>query len=96
MSDLRERVRSAAVAGWWTILIMMLWMTTGWLLWVFVLLPCKPDWILFLWGGEEFLNWQRVYDTFFHFMVTWKLIMFVMMTVTIWLSLWARKLKKLG
>ena len=91
-----QRVRSAAVTGWWTILINMIWMTAAWLLWILLILPCKPSWVIDLWGGSEFLDWQKIYDVFFTFMAVWKLILFVFLMVTIWLSLWARKLKKLG
>ena len=95
MSDqLATRVRSAATAGWWTILIAMIWMTAGWLLWVFWLLPCQPSWVITLWGGQEFLNWQDVYNVFFAFMAAWKLMLFALVLATIWLSLWARKLKR--
>jgi hypothetical protein len=43
-----DRVRSAAVAGWWTILIGSLFLVLQWLA-SQMLLSTKPRWLLTLW-----------------------------------------------
>ena len=54
MSDqLAKRVRLAAAAGWWTILIAAIWLTLGWLS-TLCLLRNKPDWVLWAWGAKSF------------------------------------------
>ena len=88
-----QRVRTAAVAGWWTTLIAVIWLTVTWLLWL-PILSVKPAWILTLWGGG--MSWQEVQGIVIRFFAVFKLLLFVFMMVTIWLTIWGRKLKKLA
>lgn len=90
---LANRVRSAAIAGWWTILIVAVWMTVGWFA-VLAMLHCQPAWLLVLWGGG--LDWTDVREIMFGFFVVVKLMMFAVLTVVIWLTLWSRQLKRAG
>lgn len=93
-SEMAKRVRAAAVAGWWTILIAVIYMTAAWLGFL-TLLHCKPDWMLWMWGGGD-LNWDQVHNIVIYFFSVFKLIMFTAVLVLLWLTLWARKLKRLG
>ncbi len=88
-----QRVRAAASAGWWTILIAVIWMTLAWLAYL-VLQHSRPDWLLVLWGGGT--TWDQVHWLMLIFTAVFKLILFTMLMVTIWLTIWGRKLKKLG
>jgi len=94
MNDtLAQRVRSAAIAGWWTLLIGAIWLTVGWAA-ILILLGAEPAWLLRLWGGHT--NWQQVNDLILWMYAAFKLILFVAVLVTIWLSFWARRLRRLG
>jgi hypothetical protein len=95
MSDSAEfarRVGSAAVAGWWTILIAALWLTAVWLAWL-GLLAAEPGWVLKLWGGHD-LTWADAQRMVLWFMAVFKIILWVALMVMIWLSLWSRRLKR--
>ena len=93
--SLAKRVGSAAAAGWWTILIAAIWLTASWLLWLW-LLHAQPGWVLTLWGGGELgLGWQQVQGITLTFMAVAKLILMTVLLVTLWLTLWARRLKRI-
>jgi len=93
MADLfYNRVRTAAVAGWWTVLIAVLWLTVGWLAWMW-LLKAQPDWLLALWGGGD-LTWPDVHRIVLWFMGAAKMVLLGWLLATIGLSIWARKLKQ--
>ena len=91
MDAFGKRVRSAAVAGWWTVLIGAIWMTAGWF-WMRWLLQAKPGWVLTVWGN--IITWEDAQDFTVWFFMTFKIILFVMVLSTIWLTIWAKKLKK--
>ena len=87
-----QRVQTAAHAGWCTIIIAAVWLTFAWL--AFLGIQCyRPGWILALWGG---VTWDQVRWIVMIFMAVAKLILFTLLMVTIWLTIWGRKLKKLG
>lgn len=54
-AEFAKRVRSAAVAGWWTILIGSLFLALQWLA-SQTLLSTKPQWLLTLWGPD--IPWE--------------------------------------
>jgi hypothetical protein len=91
MDAFGKRVRAAAVAGWWTVIIGMIWMTAGWF-WMRWVLQAKPEWVLTVWGN--IITWEDAQDFSVWFFSIFKLILFVMILLTIWLTIWARKLKK--
>ncbi len=86
----RERVRSAAIAGWWTILIGSLFLTLQWLASQF-LLSAKPGWLLTFWGPG--ITWETVETIWWWIMAIFKMCLWLMALVVVWLSLWARRLK---
>lgn len=86
-AELREIICSAAVAGWWTVLIGAGWLTISWLIWG-VILRTKPGWLQRLWGVD--MDWKEIQSIMITFMAVAKLILFVALLITIWLSLWAR------
>lgn len=91
---LARRVRSAAGAGWWTVLIVAIWMTIAWFVWL-AILNAKPEWLLWLWGGGD-LGWSAVRNIVLWFFVVFKLMLFTVVIVVIWLTLWASRLKRVG
>mgnify|MGYP005660179251 CR=1 FL=1 len=90
--EFTARVKAAAAAGWWTILLAVLWMTVSWL-WFLCLMQVRPDWLLTLWGGGT-VSWETMQEIALWFFGVWKLIMWFAFLVVIWLSLWARRLRK--
>ena len=50
MNDIFEkRVRAAAVAGWWTVLIAVGFITLLWVIYL-VVMSARPAWLLSMWG----------------------------------------------
>ena len=47
--ELAKRVRAAAVAGWWTLLIVVAFVTVQWLAFLWII-STKPAWMAALWG----------------------------------------------
>ena len=86
-----QRVRSAAVAGWWTVVIGAIWMTIAWLFFL-VILSAEPGWMMTLWGDR--MTWKEVHSLVITFMAAFKMILFVCLLVTIWLTVWSRRLKR--
>lgn len=92
MDDLfRKRVRDAAIAGWWTVLIASIFVTLQWLGYLH-LMHARPDWVMKVWGPD--ISWERIQRVYIWGVGTFKLIIWVMIMVSIWLSLWARRLRK--
>ena len=89
-----KRLRSAAAAGWWTVVVGAICLTASWLIWL-ALLHTRPAWLLTLWGGGE-LTWPQVQTLMLWFFGAFKLILFVAVLLAIWLTLWARALKRSG
>ena len=95
MNDAFEkRLCTAVPAAWWTVVIWMVWMTAAWLIWL-VFLNVRPDWLLTLWGGGK-LTWDTVQNLCLWFFAVIKMILFAFLMVTIFLTLWAGRLKKAG
>ncbi|MFW6159035.1 MAG: hypothetical protein ACOC8E_06720 [Planctomycetota bacterium] len=89
------RVRTAAVATWWTVLIGFIWMAVSFGLWRVVLGSCGLlELVQDVWGpGFDTVTMGRVGLVFFGI---FKLILFVWVLAAICLSLWARKLRQQG
>ena len=85
--EFEEVVRSAAVAGWWTVLIGAVWVTVAWLVWRAVI-KSKPAWLMKLWGFD--MSWDEVQKVMFYAMAVMKMILFVGILICIWLSLWVQ------
>jgi hypothetical protein len=86
-----KKVRSAAVAGWWTLLIASCILLIQWLLYL-PIMHRKPVGMLCLWG--EGITWPEISTIWLWAMVIYKLGIAMMIVVVIWLTLWARQLAK--
>ena len=86
-----QRVRSAAVAAWWTILIGGIWVTVSWLV-NLAIISARPKWLLKLWGGE--ITWEQINSLMVIMMGVFKLMLFACVLAAIWLTLWGRRLKR--
>lgn len=85
------RVRSAAVGGWWTLLIAVGIFLIQWLAYLIVV-PAQPGWVLTLWGPGA--DWVHVRSTWFSFLVGFKAFLIIAAFVMLWLTLWSRQLRK--
>jgi hypothetical protein len=91
MSKLFEiQVRAAAIAGWWTLLIGVVFLTLQWILFL-VLTSSKPAWILSLWGGS--FEWETVRSLWLLGTAVLKLCLLLFALIVVWLTLWARQLR---
>jgi hypothetical protein len=93
MNDPFERkVRAAAVAGWWVILIGYGQLLVTWAVYL-VLLSARPGWLLALWGQGE-VSWALVQTVSLWFLGVFKLVIWILFLVVLWLTLWARQLRR--
>jgi hypothetical protein len=87
---LRKKVRAAAVAGWWTVLIAYCILLISWI--AYLLIMRHPAGMLCLWG--EGITWLEIRTIWLWAMVVFKLGVGMMIFVVIWLTLLARQLAK--
>ena len=86
-----RRVRAAAAAAWWTLLVGAALVSVSWLTYLAVL-SARPSWLLSMWGPD--LDWVFVENVWFGGIVIVKVIVWLMALVALWLTLWARQLRK--
>jgi hypothetical protein len=93
MNDLfTKRVRAAAAAGWWTLLIFYCFLTLQWFLYLFIM-STHPSWMLKLMGDE--VTWHTYQTLWIWGMVVFKLSILLMAVVVVWLTIWGRRLLRL-
>lgn len=94
MNDLFEKkLRSAAVAGWWVVLSAYVLLTVVWFVYL-ALLSARPAWLLTMWGSGG-VSWDFLQTVSLWFMGVFKLCIWFLFLVVLWLTLWARQLRKL-
>jgi hypothetical protein len=86
-----KRVRSAAVAGWWTLLIAYCILMIQWFAYLLIM-DKHPAGALCIWG--EGVTWPEIRTIWLWGMVAYKLVAGMMLFVVIWLTFWARQLAK--
>jgi hypothetical protein len=92
MNDAFEKkVRAAAVAGWWVIVIAVGFLTLQWLIYL-TIMSTQPAWLLSMWGPG--VDWPFVQIVWFCALVALKFCVWLMIFAVIWLTLWARQLRK--
>jgi hypothetical protein len=89
-----KKVWAAAVAGWWAVLIAYVLLVLVWLVYLGII-SAKPAWLMTLWGEGE-VSWGLVQTVSLWFMGVFKLCIWLMIVVVLWLTLWARQLHKLN
>jgi len=91
MNDLfRERVRAAAIAGWWTVLIGVGYLTLVWILFL-AMMSARPAWYQALLGPG--VSWEYVQNVAFWAVAIFKICIWLMALVSLWLTLWVRNLR---
>ena len=89
MDDLfTKKVRPAAVAGWWTLLIAYGILLVQWLAYLLIMAR-GPTGILCIWGNG--FTWPEIRTIWLWAMVAYKLGVVMMLFIVIWLTLWARQ-----
>jgi hypothetical protein len=84
-----KKVRSAAIAGWWTLLIAYVVLLIQWFAYLLIMSK-QPAGMLSLWGAG--VSWPEIRAIWLWGMVAYKLGVGMMLFVVIWLTLWARRL----
>ena len=92
MNDVfQQRIRAAAIAGWWTVLIGIAFLTLVWILFL-VLMSARPPWYQSLLGPG--VSWEYVQHVGFWAVAIFKMCIWLMTLVVLWLTLWSRQLGK--
>jgi hypothetical protein len=86
-----KKVWTAAVAGWWTVLIAYCILLIQWFAYLLII-PRQPAGMLCLWG--EGITWQEIRAIWLWAMVAYKLVVAMIVFVAIWLTIWAKRLTK--
>jgi hypothetical protein len=85
-----SRVRAAAVAGWWTLLVAVVFLSLQWGVYLYAM-SAHPAWLASVWGPD--LGWAFIQRVWLWAFVALKMAMFVAAAVVVWLTLWARQLQ---
>ncbi len=92
MEDIFEkRVRAAAIAAWWTILVGGIFLVLQWILYL-VFMSAHPAWLLWLWGPDA--SWPFVRTVWFWATALFKIFLWILAVIALWLTFWSRKLRK--
>ncbi len=86
-----KKVRAAAVAGWWTLLIAFGILLIQWFAYLLIMTN-QPAGMGCLWGKG--FTWPEIRTIWLRAMVTYKFVVGMILFVVIWLTLWARQLAK--
>jgi hypothetical protein len=86
-----KKVRAAGVAAWWVVLIGYVLLTLVWLVYL-VLIANRPAWLLAMWGPN--VGWDFMQTVSLWFMGGFKLFLWFLLLTALWLTLWARQLRK--
>ena len=85
------KVRAAAAAGWWTLLIAGVFLVLQWIAYL-VVMAARPAWFLSMWGpGTE---WAFAQKAWFWTVLVLKFTLWLLALIVIWLTLWARQLRR--
>jgi hypothetical protein len=92
MCDVFEKkVRTAAAAFWWTTLIAVGFIVLQWIVYLGVM-HARPACILAMWGPG--IDWTFVQMVWFWAIAILKFVLWLMVLTALWLTLWARQLRK--
>ena len=92
MSDVFEKkVRAAAVAGWWVVLIALAFIVLQWIVYLAVM-NARPAWVLSMWGPN--VDWTFVQMVWFWGIAIMKFVLWLGVLIALWLTLWARQLRR--
>jgi hypothetical protein len=84
------RIRAAAVAAWWVVLLAYILLIVQWGVYLKIA-ATTPVWFKSVWG--EGVSWPQIQAVWLQAMVTFKLMVFAGAAVALWLTLWSRRLR---
>jgi hypothetical protein len=91
--DFERKVQSAALAGWWTVLVAAAVLLIQWVVYHVVIsspLTLVPL-VLSAWGSD---SWPEVHHLWLLGNVVLKALVFILALPCLWLTLWAKQLRK--
>jgi hypothetical protein len=86
----QKRVKAAAVAGWWTLLVAAIFLTIQWI--AYISMDTWPTWMSRLMVNDS--DWITTRNVCFWIIAIFKMCIWLMAMVVNWLTLWARQLKQ--
>lgn len=89
---LAKKVMAAAIAGWWVVLIGYALLTLTWGVYL-ILVTARPDWMRAMWGQD--VSWDFMQTVSLWFLGVFKLFLWFLFLIVLWLTLWARQLRRL-
>jgi hypothetical protein len=87
----QKKVKAAAIAGWWVILIAAGFMLLQWILYLLIT-STRPDWLLSLVGPD--LGWPFLQNLWIWILSIFRLCLWLLVLLVLWLTLWAWQLRK--
>ena len=86
-----NKIRAAAIAGWWTFLIGTAFLVLQWFAFLLIM-STQPAWLLFLWGRG--FTWEDIRSVWFWGIAIAKLCLWLLALASMWLTMWSRQLRK--
>jgi hypothetical protein len=86
-----KKVRTAAVAGWWTLLIAYCLLLASWFDYLLIM-RSQPEGLLCFFGKGA--TWAEIRTIWLWGMLAAKIVFVMMLFIIIWLTIWAKKLAK--
>ena len=90
-NSFEKNVRAAARAGWWTLLIAAGFLLLQWIMYLLVL-SIRPTWLPPMWGPD--VGWDTVQRVWFQAIAIFKLSLWLLALIVLWLTLWARQMRR--
>ena len=87
-----KRVQAAAIAGWWTLLVAIAFLMLQWLAYIWIM-STKPAWLLPMFGPA--VSWSYLQSIWFSAAMTFKLCVWLLALLVVWLTFWAVHLEKM-
>ena len=85
------RVHTAAVAGWWTVLVAAAVLAVQWVAYLIVM-SLRPAWVPSFWGADT--TWPEMQHLWLLGTGVFKILVLVLALLCLWLTFWARQLRK--
>ena len=87
----QNKLQALVKAGWWTLLIGAAFLILQWIAYL-VIMSSRPPWLPVMWGSG--VAWDTIQNLWLWGAAIFKLCLWLMAMVVIWLTLWSRQLKK--
>jgi hypothetical protein len=87
-----KKVRAAAIATWWVVLIGYALLTLTWVVYL-VIVSARPAWLRAMWGPD--VTWEFMQTLSLWFVGAFKLFLWFLILVALWLTLWSRQLRRM-